>query len=468
MVFSSYLFLCIFLPVVFVLHTLIKDMRIRNALLVVASVLFYACGEPIYCVLLLFSVVLNFLFGRMVNGPGKKFFLVIAIIFNISMLFVFKYAGFAMTELNKLLFGWVELPVPKIPLPIGISFYTFQAMSYVIDVYRGETAPQKNFLRLLLYISFFPQLIAGPIVKYHDIEKQLDNRVLDSEGIKAGILRFTAGLGKKILIANVMAKVADALYGLDVSNIGFVSAWMASISYCIQIYFDFSGYSDMALGLGKMFGFTFPENFNYPYIAGSVREFWRRWHISLSSWFRDYLYIPLGGNRKGEVRTILNNYAVFFTTGIWHGAAWTFLGFGIWHGNFMMLERIKGFPLGKGKLKPLDHIYVLLVANIGFIFMRADTLKQAFYMIKGLFGFGTRDFTTFATAVSFLTPYYIFIFVIAVIASTGIIHKLYLKVAGKLPGTVDIASMFGSVAVLLLCYMQLAADSYNPFIYFKF
>ena len=338
MVFSSVTFLCIFFPIVFLLHAVLPNGKARNAVLILASILFYAYGEPVYVILLIVSVIFNYLFGLGVAGAHRKGVLTVAVIVNIGLLFVFKYAGFFVTSLNSVLPAKSALPVPKLSLPIGISFYTFQALSYVIDVYRGKAEVQRNFFRLLLYVSFFPQLIAGPIVKYHDIENEIRTRNATVDDIFSGLTRFSIGLGKKVLIANTMAYVADAVFAMPKSYIGLLASWVAAIAYLMQIYFDFSGYSDMAIGLGRMFGFHFQENFNYPYIADSIREFWRRWHISLSTWFRDYLYIPLGGNRKGKARTILNKYIVFFCTGFWHGANWTFLVWGLFHGTLQMAE----------------------------------------------------------------------------------------------------------------------------------
>ena len=289
MVFSSVIFLCVFFPIVFILHTILPNGRIRNAILILASILFYAFGEPVYVILLLVSVLLNYLLGLGVSGKGGRFFLACAVIINIGLLVVFKYAGFLATSINEILPADMRVPVPKLNLPIGISLYTFQALSYVIDVYRKQVKVQKNPLRLLLYISFFPQLIAGPIVKYHDIETEIRDRKVTVDGIWSGIVRFSVGLGKKVLIANTMAFAADKLFALETSQVGVLAAWIAAFAYVMQIYFDFSGYSDMAIGLGLMFGFHFQENFNYPYISGSITEFWRRWHISLSTWFRDYL-----------------------------------------------------------------------------------------------------------------------------------------------------------------------------------
>lgn len=327
MLFSSMVFVWIFLPVVLAgnyLLTRIGGHRAANVFSLIASLFFYAWGEPIYVVLMLVSITVNYFSGLFLSKyPKSRIILVMTLFTNLAILAYFKYAGMLVETLNTLFKG--NLAVPQISLPIGISFFTFQALSYVVDVYRGETKPQKNWFKLALYVSFFPQLIAGPIVKYKDVDAQIESRTLSMRQTASGIRRFTYGFAKKVLLANVLGLCADTLYGVGINQMTGVMTWIASISYTLQIYFDFSGYSDMAIGLGKMFGFEFKENFNYPYTSHSIREFWRRWHISLSSWFRDYVYIPLGGNRKGAVRTYLNLVIVFFLTGIWHGASWTFV-----------------------------------------------------------------------------------------------------------------------------------------------
>lgn len=469
MVFSSVTFLCIFFPAVFLLHTVIPNGKLRNAVLVVASLLFYAYGEPVYIVLLLISVLLNYLFGLGVTGKAKKPILVISVIVNIGLLIVFKYAGFFATVLNGLLPKELEVPVPNIALPIGISFYTFQALSYVVDVYRGQVEIQKSFFRLLLYVSFFPQLIAGPIVKYHDVESEINHRQVTVDGIYGGLIRFSIGLGKKVLIANSMAFIADSIYSLELSYIGTLAAWVGGLAYLFQIYFDFSGYSDMAIGLGRMFGFHFQENFNYPYIAGSITEFWRRWHISLSTWFRDYLYIPLGGNRKGRARKIFNKYVVFFCTGIWHGANWTFIAWGMFHGILEMLEEKHWIPVHKG-WKIFNHIYTMLMVTIGFVMFRADTLSQGGYMIAAMFGFGVNRSFGYTKAVALLSPYTIFMLVCALIGCTPLMNNLVMKLRAKKHGetATDLAGMLYCFLLLALSFMALAAKSYNPFIYFRF
>lgn len=331
MVFSSMVFMCVFLPAVFVLHCILPGIRAKNALLLLASVLFYAYGEPVYIILLFISTLLNYFCACGIDRfqNHRKGILVLAVICNLGILIVFKYTDFILGMVNSV--TGLHLPLPQIRMPIGISFFTFQAMSYVIDVYRETTRAQKNYAKVLLYISFFPQLIAGPIVKYHDVAAEIDQRTVTLDGVALGIRRFSAGLCKKVLLANTLGLVADNLFGASSGSINGAGAWLGAISYMLQIYFDFSGYSDMAIGLGWMFGFHFKENFNYPYISGTIREFWRRWHMSLSGWFLEYLYIPLGGNRKGKFRTVVNKMIVFLCTGIWHGAAINFLFWGVYH-----------------------------------------------------------------------------------------------------------------------------------------
>ena len=354
MVFSSLEFLCIFLPAVFLLYTVIPVHKVRNGLLIAFSLVFYAYGEPVYVLLMILSSLVNYLCALWIGKSEKlkRLPLIIAVVFNIGTLVLFKYTGMFVTAFNSV--THLSVPVPEIVLPIGISFYTFQALSYVIDVYRGEVGVQKNYFKVLLYITFFPQLIAGPIVKYRDIAEQIDNRSQSIEKIAQGLRRFVCGLAKKVLIANTMGQAADIIFAQSTSQLGFLSAWLGAAAYLFQIYYDFCGYSDMAIGLGKMFGFTFKENFLYPYGARSVQDFWRRWHISLSTWFKEYLYIPLGGNRKGKARTALNRIIVFFFTGLWHGANWTFVLWGLWHGLFLLLEEY--LPFLKKLPKAIGHI----------------------------------------------------------------------------------------------------------------
>ena len=337
MVFSSAIFLWVFLPVVFVLNYFIKP-QYSNILLVIASLIFYAWGEPYLVLLMIASILVNWLVGIGISRfqEHKKLILLAGILFDLSTLGYYKYAGFFVSTINLVLRKDV-FNVPSIALPIGISFFTFQAISYILDVYRGDTEAQPKLINTALYISFFPQLIAGPIVKYREINKQIENRTITNTKIAVGFRRFIYGLAKKVLISNTLGLCADTIYGYDLSEMNGVMAWIAALSYTFQIYYDFSGYSDMAIGLGKMFGFDIPENFNYPYLSLSITEFWRRWHISLGSWFREYLYIPLGGNRKGKVRTYVNLVIVFFLTGMWHGASFSFIFWGLYHGLFSII-----------------------------------------------------------------------------------------------------------------------------------
>lgn len=464
MVFSSMVFLCVFLPAAFCLHLLLPGMRAKNFLLVVASLVFYAYGEPIYVILLVASSAGNYILARLTGECPKirKLTMTLAVVLNLGLLVIFKYSGFLVDTFNSV--TGAGIPVPQVRMPIGISFFTFQALSYVIDVYRGDASVQKNFGKVLLYISFFPQLIAGPIVKYHDVEAEINNRKQTPEEIGKGIRRFIAGLSKKVLIANTMGLVADNLFGAAATGITGPGAWLGAVSYMLQIYFDFSGYSDMALGLGMMFGFHFHENFDYPYISASIREFWRRWHMSLSGWFKEYLYIPLGGNRRGKFRTVVNKMIVFVCTGIWHGASFNFLFWGIYHGFFLMLEEYIPF-IGKkgGKLKSFfQHVYALLVVCVGFVFFRADTMKQGCFWIREMF----TDFGWKASAMSLtlqqLTPVYLVTLAAALVAAVPV--NSMLKKYKWYEGFTYVLSLAG----FALCVLSLAGGTYNPFIYFRF
>lgn len=464
MVFSSMVFLCVFLPAAFCLHLLLPGMRAKNFLLVVASLVFYAYGEPIYVILLVASSAGNYILARLTGECPKirKLTMTLAVVINLGLLVIFKYSGFLVDTFNSV--TGAGIPVPQVRMPIGISFFTFQALSYVIDVYRGDASVQKNFGKVLLYISFFPQLIAGPIVKYHDVEAEINNRKQTPEEIGKGIRRFIAGLSKKVLIANTMGLVADNLFGAAATGITGPGAWLGAVSYMLQIYFDFSGYSDMALGLGMMFGFHFHENFDYPYISASIREFWRRWHMSLSGWFKEYLYIPLGGNRRGKFRTVVNKMIVFVCTGIWHGASFNFLFWGIYHGFFLMLEEYIPF-IGKkgGKLKSFfQHVYALLVVCVGFVFFRADTMKHGCFWIREMF----TDFGWKASAMSLtlqqLTPVYLVTLAAALVAAVPV--NSMLKKYKWYEGFTYVLSLAG----FALCVLSLAGGTYNPFIYFRF
>ncbi len=468
MVFSSLVFISVFLPAVLLFYWLLPTNAGKNILLLAASLFFYAYGEPVYVFLMILSSFFNYLCALWIENRRNngKTILAFAILANLFLLCVFKYAGF----LTELVNGVTDigLPVPKIALPIGISFFTFQAMSYVIDVYRRETLPQRNFMYILLYISLFPQLIAGPIVKYHDVEKELVSRSLDIKETALGIRRFIVGLGKKVLIANYMGEVADTLFHAPLSQIQSAGAWMGAAAFMLQIYFDFGGYSDMAIGLGRMFGFHFKENFRYPYAAASIQDFWRRWHISLSGWFLEYLYIPLGGSRKGRVRTCLNKFIVFACTGIWHGANLTFLFWGLFHGCLLMMEEFIPFfqKEKRGWKNALGHIYVTLAVMIGFVFFRADTIGQGVAWIGKMFtGFQTNP-AAVRLARSQLTPVHISAFAAGVFASLPVMERIGKDERAR--KAFDLASFAASLALFFVCMLNLAGGTYNPFIYFRF
>ena len=466
MVFSSLVFLCIFLPIVFILHTVAPSIKIKNGLLIVASLFFYAFGEPVYVFLMLFSALFNYAAAMLIDkSKSKKAMLALAVVVNIGLLGVFKYTGFILNTINGAIGAGIR--VPEIALPIGISFFTFQALSYVIDVYRGQVGVQKNFAKVLLYISFFPQLIAGPIVKYRDIEAEIENRTVETDSVATGLRRFIVGLGKKVLIANAMAVAADAIFDATSADVNIIGAWIGAIAYVMQIYFDFSGYSDMAIGLGKMFGFHFKENFDHPYISLNVKEFWRRWHISLSSWFKDYVYIPLGGNRKGSARTVINKIIVFFLTGLWHGANWTFVVWGLFHGFFSLLEEL--IPKLKNLPKLVGHIYLMIVVTVGFVIFRAESIGQAFVMIGKMFAGFDFGKGPMSLALQQFTPFFIAMLVVAVVASGGL-NRIQALINGEegRSSKFEIASYVMSMLLLFWCILRLSSGSYNPFIYFRF
>ncbi len=465
MVFSSLIFLWMFLPVTLIFYnglSLTKKQEMMNLLLLFMSVLFYTFGEPKYVVLLILSVLINYLGGRLIDqseGSTKKAALFVTVFLNLSLLGYFKYYMFAVEAVNCLA-GREMLPVREVALPVGISFYTFQALSYVIDLYRGNCKVQRSFYRLLLYISFFPQLIAGPIVRYRDVAGQIDHRTRSFEKFSMGVTRFIIGLGKKVILANTFAEAVDRVFAMDSAARGTAAAWYGIILYALQIYFDFGGYSDMAIGMGKMFGFDFLENFRLPYTSASIREFWRRWHMSLSGWFREYLYIPLGGSRHGTLRTCINLFVVFLMTGIWHGAGWTFIGWGLIHGTFIILERLfLGKWLEKNPIRILNHGYCLFVVLMAWVLFRSDTLTGAVSYFGSMFrlSLGSVGFTElFGRKLVALS-------VIGILAAGIVPEKVQARVR-------DLEWFRGFVlpCMMALCIMLLAADSYNPFIYFRF
>lgn len=470
MLFSSMIFLWLFLPFTVIVNALLNP-RYSNVFLLVMSLLFYAWGEPVYVGLMLLSILLNWLAGLAVAKAkrGKGALLGLDIVLNLAILGIFKYYDFVAGSVN-FLSGRDVLEIKNIALPIGISFFTFQALSYVIDLYRGKCEVQKNILNLALYISFFPQLIAGPIVRYSDIDRQILSRRMTTEGFSLGFRRFIYGLGKKVIISNCMAQIADKVFALGAGELTMISAWIGALCYMMQIYYDFSGYSDMAIGLGKMFGFDFLENFDYPYLSRSIREFWKRWHISLGTWFREYVYIPLGGNRKGGFVTILNLTVVFLLTGLWHGANWTFVVWGLYHGFFQIIERI---GLGKvlKKTGVLGNLYCLIVVLFGWVLFRADSISHALMYASHMVApwkYGLENALS-VRPLFVLNLRAAIVFVIAVLGAgpvQAVTKRLVPRMHDKWKGSLMEIPFLA--AVLIYSIMLLASGTYNPFIYFRF
>ena len=472
MVFSSPIFLFLFLPIVLGVYLIIPKI-FRNIFLLIASLSFYAWGEIDYFYIIIISIVFNYIFALLIDNKKLKKYtkplLVMAIIGNLLMLVYFKYAMFILETLG--LSDSNILHIQDVHLPIGISFFTFQALSYVIDVYRKKNSAQKNPIKLGLFISMFPQLIAGPIVRYHDINKQIDKRKIDLDLFTSGVRRFISGLGKKVLIANIVGQSADQIFALSSDILNTPLAWIGIICYSLQIFFDFSGYSDMAIGLGRMFGFRLLENFNYPYISKSIKEFWQRWHISLSNWLKDYLYIPLGGNRGSTYQTYLNLLIVFLLCGLWHGAGWSFIVWGLWYGIFLILERgWIGLILNKA-LAPVRHFYALMIIIIGWVFFRAETLTKAIEYLKNMFNFSFEGMIAYPPRL-YLDNEIILALVIGFLISTPIIKKITEYCEQKNDWMSHIVTPLISkifyIGILLLSIFSLAADTYNPFIYFRF
>ena len=469
MVFSSLAFLFLFLPVVLLAHTLAPKSA-RNGILLVASCLFYAWGEPRYLAIMLVTIALDYLGALAVDRfrvPAVRKGLTAAVVVaNLAVLGYFKYFNFLAENVNAL-FG-TGLDFVRVVLPIGISFYTFQALSYVIDVARGEVAVQRNPFKLALYVTLFPQLIAGPIVRYRDVCAQIKDRCVLPESVVGGLSRFIVGLAKKVLIANTMGAVADKVFALPADALGCGAAWLGAVAYSFQLFYDFSGYSDMAIGLGRMLGFTFKENFDHPYVSRSITEFWRRWHISLSSWFREYLYIPLGGNRVSRFRNIANLAIVFLATGVWHGAAWPFVVWGCWHGVFVIFERITGWhrrgdgPVGRA----VHHLYALAVIVFGWVLFRAESFAQAGAFFRTMCGFGPSASVPSAVGELLFEPLTLAAMLAAVVCSTPLCAGVLTAARSRgIRGWLTNAYLF-----LLFCLsvMQIVASTYNPFIYFRF
>ena len=465
MLFSSIVFLFTFLPIVSILYYVLPR-QFKNPVLLLASLLFYAWGEPIYLFLMMFSILFNYISGldiarNLGNKRAARKSLIFNVVVNLCVLGFFKYEGFVLNSLNAVL--PVEIPFQEVALPVGISFYTFQILSYIIDVYWGNVPVQKNLMDFALYVTMFPQLIAGPIVKYAEIDEQLHVREENWGRFGEGVMYFIRGLAKKVLLANTVGMIYTNVSGMAPEDVSVVTAWLGCLAYTFQIYFDFSGYSDMAVGLGKMFGFEFPWNFNYPYIAQSVTEFWRRWHISLSSWFREYVYIPLGGNRVPVPKHIRNLLVVWLLTGLWHGAAWNFVAWGLYYGVILIFEKYFFHRVLDKLPEVLRHIYSLVLVMVGWVLFFSPSFAGALEYLKLMFGAGGHGFMDGEALYLLISN--LGLWVIAIVSSTPLVYGVYERYVGRRKPVADVVIYAG---MFLLCVAYLVTETYNPFLYFRF
>ena len=468
MLFSSIVFLFTFLPAVMILYYLLP-VRFRNVILLLASLVFYAWGEPVYLFLMLLSILFNYFSGldiarNLQDKRAAKQSLVFNLIINLAVLGFFKYEGFVLDTLNGIL--PVHISYHVLPLPIGISFYTFQILSYIIDVYRGNVKVQTNLPNFALYVTMFPQLIAGPIVQYADVDEQLASREISRTKFGEGSMYFIRGLAKKVLLANTSGMIFTEVSGLAKDNIAVMTAWLGAFAYMFQIYFDFSGYSDMAIGLGKMFGFEFNMNFNYPYVSKSITEFWRRWHISLSSWFRDYVYIPLGGNRVSKIKHIRNLLIVWFLTGLWHGAAWNFVAWGLYYGVILIIEKYLLSPVLDRLPDVVRHIYSIVLVVIGWVLFFSSSFGQAADYIRVMFGAGAHGFADRESM--YLLTSNLILWLILIFGSTPLVHFRYEHMLRSKKWNTTIINSVVYAALFIVCIAYLVTETYNPFLYFRF
>ena len=468
MLFSSIVFLFTFLPAVVILYYLLP-VRFRNVILLLASLVFYAWGEPVYLFLMLLSILFNYFSGldiarNLQDKRAAKRSLVFNLIINLAVLGFFKYEGFVLDTLNGIL--PVHISYHALPLPIGISFYTFQILSYIIDVYRGNVKVQTNLPNFALYVTMFPQLIAGPIVQYADVDEQLASREVSRTKFGEGSMYFIRGLAKKVLLANTSGMIFTEVSGLAKGNIAVMTAWLGAFAYMFQIYFDFSGYSDMAIGLGKMFGFEFNMNFNYPYVSKSITEFWRRWHISLSSWFRDYVYIPLGGNRVSKIKHIRNLLIVWFLTGLWHGAAWNFVAWGLYYGVILIIEKYLLSTVLDRLPDVVRHIYSIVLVVIGWVLFFSSSFGQAADYIRVMFGAGAHGFADRESM--YLLTSNLILWLILIFGSTPLVHFRYEHMLRTKKWNTTIINSVVYVALFIVCIAYLVTETYNPFLYFRF
>lgn len=467
MVFSSLAFIFVFLPIVLLVYY-ISPHKYKNIILLIFSIIFYTLGEPRYILLIIISMIINYILSILMynnkkNKDKKNLLLFTTILLNISVMIFFKYYSFIIDNVNIIFNS--NLKVIEIPLPLGISFYTFQLISYIVDVYKGKVTPQKNLVKFSLYLLMFPQLVAGPIVKYSDIEKQMDYRKININKFGQGVERFIIGLAKKVIIANNLGLIWNDIKLVNIESLSLFSAWIGIIAFTLQIYFDFSGYSDMAIGLGKMFGFDFLENFNYPYISKSITEFWRRWHISLGSWFKEYLYIPLGGNKRGKLIQLRNIIIVWITTGLWHGASWNFIIWGLYFGFILYFEKIFLKKILEKLPKVICNLYTMIIVIIGWVFFDSNNLRSAVDYIKVMFGFGNVNYDNLG---KYLFSTNILLILISIIISTNILKKLVEQIKRSFKVNDLILTVSIKTMIFIISIAYLVSETYNPFLYFRF
>ena len=467
MVFSSLAFIFVFLPIVLLFYY-ISPYKYKNIILLIFSIIFYTLGEPRYIFLIIVSMIINYILSILIyknrrNIEKKKLILFTIILINITVLVFFKYYSFLIENIN-IIFN-INLKIREISLPLGISFYTFQLISYIVDVYRGKVVPQRNIIKFSLYVLMFPQLVAGPIVKYSDIEREIEDRKITINIFGQGVERFILGLAKKVIIANNLGSIWMEVKAININELSLLTAWIGIVAFTLQIYFDFSGYSDMAIGLGKMFGFNFLENFNYPYMSKSITEFWRRWHISLGSWFKEYLYIPLGGNRRGPLIQFRNIIIVWLTTGLWHGASWNFIIWGLYFGFILYFEKVYLKHILNKLPKFICHLYTMIIVIIGWVFFDANNIRSAIDYIKVMFGSGNIAFDRLGL---YLFNTNIILIIISIVVSTDILKKTIEKIKKVFNRNDLMLTVFIEFSIFIVSIAYLVSETYNPFLYFRF
>lgn len=468
MVFSSLTFIYVFLPIALISY-FISTNKLKNLVLLASGLIFYSWGEPIYVIVMIISIIIDYTAGRLIayydySNKLRTLFLIISLSMNIGLLSFFKYSNFFIENIN-IMFG-TSIELPNIVLPIGISFYTFQSMSYTIDLYRRNIKVQKSIIKFSSFVTLFPQIVAGPIVRYSDIDSDIENPKISYSNFSDGILIFIIGLGKKVLLANSIGSLWSTIKDMPLYTIPILTAWIGILAFTFQIYFDFSGYSDMSVGIGKMLGFSFPKNFDYPYMSKSISEFWRRWHMTLGGWFKSYIYISLGGNRKGKFRTILNLFIVWALTGFWHGASWNFVIWGLYFGIIIIVEKLFLSRILDKIPIFISWFYSFILIILGWVIFEFTDIDNIYIYIKSMFGFNNNSL--FDNNSLYYLDSYLIIFIICIFSSTNLFSKLYKKIYNKIPIVLDIINPVYILFIMIICTSYIVNQNYNPFLYFRF